>query len=101
MHSVDLGIDITATFDRERALSLTQATKLMKGRKGHLHREIAARWANPRRGYRPAGPEGPVLILPCIRMDGQRLTMPEWIAAFEAMRKQLASGFVGLKENEE
>jgi hypothetical protein len=90
MHLVDLGIDLAGTFDRPQALTLTQATKLMKGRKGHIHREIALRWANPRRGYRPAGPDGPVLILPVLKVDGLRLTMPAWVLAFEAMRRQLA-----------
>src|SRR5438034_6956519 len=90
MHPVDLGIDF-GTFDRQRAVTLTHATKLMKGRKGHLHREIVLRWANPRRGYRPAGPDGPVLLLPLVKVDGLRLTMPEWILAFEDMRKRLAA----------
>ncbi len=89
MHLVDLGVDLSS-FDRQRAVSLTQATKLMKGRKGHLHREIVLRWANPRRGYRPAGPDGPVLLFPFVKFDGIRLTMPEWIQAFEEMRKRLA-----------
>src|SRR5438132_6781778 len=90
MHLVELGIDL-GTFDRQRAVSLTQATKLMKGRKGHLHREVVLRWANPRRGYRPAGPDGPVLILPIVKIDGLKLTMPEWVLAFEAMRRQLTA----------
>jgi hypothetical protein len=90
MHLVDLGIDL-ATFDRQRALTLTQATKMMRGRKGHIHREIALRWANPRRGYRPTGPEGPVLLLPIVKVDGKPLTMPEWVRAFEEMRKSLSA----------
>ena len=88
MHLVDLGIDL-ATFDRQRAVTLTQAAKLMKGRKGHIHREVILRWANPRRGYRPSGPRGPTLILPIVKVEGLRLTMAEWVLAFEAMRKQL------------
>lgn len=90
MHLVDLGVDL-ATFDRQRAITLTQATKLMKGRKGHLHREIVMRWANPRRGFRPGCPGGPILVLPIVRIDGMRLTMPEWVAAFEDMRKRLGA----------
>src|SRR5581483_2545307 len=88
MHLVDLGIN-PATFDRQRALTLTQAAKLMKGRKGHIHREVILRWANPRRGYRPFGPDGPTLILPVVRVEGMRLTMAAWVLAFEAARKTL------------
>lgn len=90
MHLVDLGIDVSS-FDRQRAVTLTQATKLMKGRKGHVHREVVQRWANPRRGYRPDGPNGPTLVLPIVKIDGVRLTMPEWVLAFEAMRKQITA----------
>lgn len=90
MHFVDLGVDLAA-FDRQRALTLSEATKMMRGRKGHVHREIALRWANPRRGYRPSGPDGPVLLLPIVKVDGMRLTMPEWVRAFEEMRKSLSA----------
>jgi hypothetical protein len=89
MNIIDLGIDLHATFDPTQALNLTQAAKRLKTRKGHLHLEIVQRWANPERGCRPAGRDGPVLVLPMVRVGGRRLTMPAWVEAFEQMRQQL------------
>lgn len=72
------------------ALSLTEASKMLRGRGGKPAAiETIRRWANPNKGCRPAGKDGPVLILHTVRVNGELLTRREWVEAFEAERLRL------------
>lgn len=91
---IELNIDLVASYDDSRSLSIHEAAAMMRGQceGGRACPEVVARYANPRRGYRPHGPEGPVLVLPAIRLGGRRgqlRTMPEWVKAFERERVRL------------
>lgn len=83
---VDLRID-PDSFDAAKALDLEAARKLLRGRWGDLGWSTAHRWAT--HGCRPAGKDGPVLVLPTLLLSGRRLTMPEWVAKFERERARL------------
>jgi hypothetical protein len=84
----ELGIDLEATFDLKRALSMTEACKLLRGRYGNLSRKSAIRYASPTRGCPTARP-GVVLVLPTVKIAGERFTMPEWVEAFCQARVRL------------
>lgn len=86
-----LQIDID-DFDRAKAVSLTEAAKLMCGKGGkHPSVETLRRWANPERGCRPSGPDGDRIVLPTVRLGGELLTMPAWVEWFEQMRVRLGA----------
>ncbi len=71
--------------DIRRALTLRQVrdTYELKGRGNRkLNLETLRRWANSKRGYRPAGKNGPVLVLPTLLRGGEHLTLPEWVEWF-------------------
>lgn len=79
------------TFDLSRAIGLCQASQLMRGKSGQRPAvETVRRWANPKRGCYPAGRSGPRLVLQTHKLNGEILTMPEWVAAFEADRVELS-----------
>src|SRR5262249_62001467 len=66
------------------------ARKLLRGRGGRSPSlETVRRWASPRRGSRPAGPNGPRLVLRAIRLGGELLMLPEWVEEFERERRRL------------
>lgn len=84
---IDLGIDLLAEYDDARSVGLEEARRLMRGRSGPVALEVARRWAG--RGCRPAGPEGPVLFLPAVKISHEWRTLPEWVRAFERKRLEL------------
>lgn len=86
--TIDLKIDL-AGYDDARSIDLNQARRLIRGRRGHGNVETVRRWANPARGCRPRGPQGPVLVLPALKISGEWRTMPEWVEAFERKRQEL------------
>lgn len=80
--------------DISRAIGLTEAAKLMRGRGGKSPSvETIRRWANPKKGCWPAGKEGPQLLLRTVRYNGELVTLPEWVQEFERLRVAL-----GLRE---
>lgn len=83
---VQLGIDTESTFDAAQALTMVQAARLLRGRKGNPHPDVMRRWASPLRGCRV----GPLqLLLPVVKVGGVLLTMPAWVEAFGRMRARL------------
>lgn len=84
----NLGIDLRG-FDGTRAITMSQARKIIRGRKGDASVETVRRWASPHTGCRPAGPDGPLLVLPAVRLNGLLYTMAEWVEAFERARQEL------------
>lgn len=78
-------------FDHSRAISLAEARKLLPGRKGSVSVEALRRWANPEKGCRPRGQDGPVLVFPTVRLENRLWTMPSWVAAFERRRVELGT----------
>lgn len=82
-------------FNLTLAISLAIARTRMRGRGGKLPAiQTVRRWANPKRGCRPAGEHGPLIVLRTVKFSGEILTMPEWVAEFEAERVRL-----GTREN--
>lgn len=82
--TVDVEVDLS------RAIGLAAAAKLMRGRGGKPPSvESVRRWANPKRGCRPRGKDGPQVLLMTIRVSNELVTLPEWVQAFEAKRAQL------------
>jgi len=68
----------------KRAISLTEAAKLLRGRGGKSpHVMTVRRWADPKRGYRAGG--SPV-VLRAVKIGPDVVTLPEWVAEFEAAR---------------
>lgn len=71
-------------------ISMSEAAELMRGRGGRkLNVETVRRWANPKRGCRPLGNEGPVLLLQTARVNGYLVTTREWVLDFESERVRL------------
>lgn len=91
---LDLGID-PETFDLARAIDMIDAAKLVRGRGGRrINVQTVRRFANPKRGCKPLGSDGPWLVLPTVWHSGSRLTMPEWVAVFEAARIAAGRGAI-------
>lgn len=81
---------LSVEFSMSRAIGLTEASHRMRGRGGRPPVvETVRRWANPRCGCFPAGKTGPQLILRTRKVNGEVLTMPEWVDAFERERARL------------
>lgn len=81
----------TTSFDLSRAIGLSRAAPLMRGKGGRAPSvETVRRWANPARGCYPAGAGGPHLVLRTHKLNGEILTMPEWVEAFELERVRLS-----------
>lgn len=75
---------------RDGMMRLSQAAGLMRGRYGRRPAaDTLRRWANPRKGCRPAGADGPVIFLRVVRLGGELLTRAEWVAEFEAERLRM------------
>jgi hypothetical protein len=77
----------SADLKPEDALTLRQARDRFDFRgKGNrpLNLETLRRWANPKRGHRPAGDRGPTLIFPSVILYGEHLTKAEWVEWFLA-----------------
>lgn len=88
-------IDLAA-FDAQAALSLREACVHLRGRsKGGKKKDaslaVVQRWANPKRGWE-IEVEGRrfYLVLPSVKVGGERLTMPAWVKAFETVRLRLS-----------
>lgn len=79
-------------FDLNRAIGLAKASHQMRGKGGKSPSvETVRRWANPKVGCYPAGKEGVLLVLQTHKLNGEILTMPEWVADFEAARVKLSA----------
>jgi hypothetical protein len=79
--------------DLDRAISLNDARKLMRGRGGKRPAlDTVRRWSNPRRGCYPLGKDGPRLLLRTIKFNGEVLTTAEWVRDFERRRVMAALG---------
>jgi len=77
--------------DLDALIGMT-AARLMRGRGGRAPSvETVRRWAGPKRGCYPQGRQGPQLVLMTIRMNGELLTLPEWVEAFEEARFRLGA----------
>lgn len=69
--------------DQTKALTLRDLRKQMRGRGGRqIALDTLRRWASPKRGYRPAGPEGEAVQLPTVHLHGEHMTMQTWIDWF-------------------
>ena len=79
--TIDLGIDPAGTDDLE-LISLLQACKLLRGRKGRMALQTVQRFANPSRG-RIFGTVR--VVLPTVLRSGVRLTT---LAAIQAWQKK-------------
>ena len=76
--------------DPNAPISMAQAAKMIRGRGNRsVNVETLRRWANPRRGCYPAGPDGPQLLLKTVRISNELITRPVWVEAFEAERLRL------------
>ena len=40
------------------------------------------RWSNPKRGCQPIGKDGPIILLPMLKINGGLITMPDWLEWF-------------------
>lgn len=89
--TIDLGARIE-DFDERRSVGMNEARRMMRGRRGDgASLEVVRRYANPKRGCRPLGKAGPLLVLPAVRVGGELRTMPEWVRAFCRARAVLLS----------
>ena len=71
-------------FDVSQAIGLAEAAKYMRGRGGKKPSvETVRRWCSLTKGCSVGGK---VLILHAVRVNGELLTMPGWVEAFEAER---------------
>ena len=69
----------------KRAISLTEAAKMLRGRGGKApHLTTVRRWADPKRGFRSGG--GPVVVLRAVKIGCDVVTLPEWVEEFQAAR---------------
>lgn len=79
------------SFDIHKAINLSKAALLVRGKGGNpITVETLRRWANPKRGCFPAGKEGPRLVLPTHKANGEILVMPDWVTWFEEERARLS-----------
>lgn len=81
MHAIEDVLDLS------KAISLTEAAKLIRGKGGRPPSVVTLRrWANPRKGCYPQGAGGPCVVLHTVRVSGDILTTREWVEAFERAR---------------
>jgi hypothetical protein len=74
-------------FPLGQAIGLSEAARLVRGRGGRpACVETLRRWANPKRGCRPAGKCGPKLVLKTHKLNNEILTLPQWVREFEQDR---------------
>ena len=90
---VSLGIDLQATFDERQALTMADAARLLRGRRGNPAVAVLRRWASPKRGCRVGQL---VLLFPAIKHGGQLLTMPAWVAAQRRAEERLRQAGFGV-----
>lgn len=89
---------LVTEFTMSRAIGLTDAARLMRGRRGKNPAvETVRRWANPARGCYPSGQSGPQLVLRTHRVNGELLTLREWVEEFERARAALGARPVVVK----
>ncbi len=86
MRTIDLGINLQAELDLAHALTLIDATKLLRGRRGAPAYNTVMRWARPNQGYSVGMVR---VVLPTVLLNGVRWTMPAWVRAFEQARTEL------------
>lgn len=80
------------TLDTMKLISLRAACQLLRGRSGRPPNVgTVRRWARHHEGCRPLGASGPVVVLRTVRMNGDILTLPEWVAAFERERLEIGT----------
>jgi hypothetical protein len=73
--------------DISRLIGLTAARAMLRGRGGKSPSlETLRRWANPRRGWKAPFPDAPRVILRTVRLNGELLTLPQWVEEFERER---------------
>lgn len=88
------GVD-PATFHLAAAIGMPAACLLLRGKGGKPpHVNVARRWANARRGWRVKVDDGLRvaeyrLRLLVVKVGGELLTLPTWVAAFERARARL------------
>jgi hypothetical protein len=79
-------------FNLAEAISLTDASHLMRGRGGKGPAvETVRKWCNPRRGCFPAGKDGPRLVMRSLKINGEVVTTRAWVAEFERERVRLGA----------
>lgn len=79
-------------FNLKNAINLSKARSMMRGKGGGSPSlDTVRRWGNRRCGCRPVGVNGPVIYLNVIRVNGEMLTMPEWVEEFERRRADIAA----------
>ncbi len=91
---LDLGINLD-DFDATKALNISDVAKLIRGRRGNISNVVARRWASPQVGC-VCGDV--TLVLPTLKIGGVLLSMPQWVAAFQAARVRLATEVARGKE---
>jgi hypothetical protein len=80
----------TDDYDRRLGLSMAQASARMQGRAGKRPSlQTVRRWASPRRGCRPQGEDGPILVLPVVKIGCELSTTAAWVDWFEEMRARM------------
>src|SRR5437667_15443 len=72
---IQLPAELLAAWDEARSLSSADVCTRLRGRRGNLNVATLRRWASPRRGCRPQGETGPVLLFPVVRLGGELRTM--------------------------
>jgi hypothetical protein len=88
---IDLGVRLEE-FDEARSIGVDEVRRMFPGRhKDGLCRDAVRRWMKKARGCRPWGRQGPVLILPSVKVGRELRTMPHWVAAFQRKRLELGA----------
>jgi hypothetical protein len=77
----------------QRAIGLAEAAKSMRpGRNGRPPTPKTLRaYADPDRGYRPLGWNGPPVVLMTVRVGQYICTLPEWVERFERERAEVGT----------
>jgi hypothetical protein len=76
--------------DMARAIGMATAAKMMIGRGGKRPSvETLRRWAGKGCWPQGRGDGKPKLVLMTFRLNGELLTLPEWVEAFEGERARL------------
>ena len=79
-------------FDLSAAISVNEAARLLRGRRGKPpSTSTVRRWANTRKGLHPGGPDGPWIALRKARANNEILFMRSWVEEFERERSRLGS----------
>jgi hypothetical protein len=71
-------------------LSMEDAQKLIRGRRGRVNLGVLRRWTHPGLGCRPLGDAGPRIVLRAEKVGGRLWTTLAWVREFEAARSAAA-----------